>query len=135
MAWHSMIMRRIANMFDADGLTTYTETGVVLTEHTVREPDVSRFRTGVQPDLRRSQFAAADIDLVVEIISPESEKRDRLIKPVEYAAAGIPEFWLVEEHPERPTDAIINIYRLGPTDQFDLARTAALSALEVDWNR
>jgi hypothetical protein len=54
---------------------------------------------------------------------------------VEYAAAGIPEFWLVEEHPERPTDAIINIYRFGPTDQFDLARTAALSALEVDWNR
>jgi Uma2 family endonuclease len=35
-------------------------------------------------------------DLVVEIVSPESDARDRGDKFVEYEAAGIPEYWLID---------------------------------------
>lgn len=35
-------------------------------------------------------------DLVVEIISQESIERDRGTKFVEYEAAGIPEYWLID---------------------------------------
>ncbi len=132
MHWHSMIMRRVANFLEAGGQVVSTEVGVVLARSTVREPDVSRFRPGVYPGPRVSQFAATDFDLVVEIISPESQKRDRLIKPVQYAEAGIPEMWLVDEHPENPMDAMVGVYELTPSQSYKLVRTVALSSLTAE---
>lgn len=38
----------------------------------------------------------AVVTLAVEIVSKGSERMDRWLKPVEYAAAGIPLFWRVE---------------------------------------
>src|SRR5256885_16063915 len=127
--WHALVMRRIANMFEATGRAVSTETGVVLTNRTVREPDVSRFRAGVFPGYRRSQFAADDLDCVVEVISPESEKRDRAIKPDEYAAAGIPEVWLVQEPADDEADAAINGHQLDD-GRYRLVRSVDLSVLE-----
>src|SRR5437868_4226108 len=74
MAWHSITMRVIANMFAAEGRAVLSDVGVVLAPRTVRAPDVMRFRPGVRLDPLRSQFPVSDIDLVVEIISPESMK-------------------------------------------------------------
>ncbi len=132
MRWHAHITRRIANMFEAAGWEVSTETGVVLAPRTVREPDVTRFRREAQPPMRRSQFDAADVDLVVEIVSPESEHRDRVIKPDEYAAARIREFWLVEPEPADDRDAVVNIYQLTPRNNFALVCTVALSKLESE---
>jgi Uma2 family endonuclease len=129
MRWHAIMMRRIANKLEDAGRAVTTETGVVLTDRTVREPDVTRFRAGVNPEYKRSQFPAADADLVVEVVSAESKKRDHLIKPEEYASAGIPEFWLVEEHPDDEADAVVNIYRLAPSGSYALTRTVDLSVL------
>ena len=129
MRWHAVVMRRIANRLESAGRAVTTETGVVLAHRTVREPDVTRFRAGVNPEYKRSQFPAADVDLVVEVVSAESQKRDHLIKPEEYASAGIPEFWLVEEHPDDEADAVVNIYRLTPGGRYDLERSVDLSAL------
>jgi Uma2 family endonuclease len=133
MYWHSHAAHRILGLFLADGRAASCETGVVLAPRTVRTPDVSRFRPEARPDPRDSQFAAADIDLVVEVVSPESRGRDRVTKPLEYAAAGIPEFWLVEEDAQDPDDAVINIFRLtiGPTGQaYTLFRQVNLTVLE-----
>ncbi len=129
MRWHAIVMRRVANMFEGAGRAVTTETGVVLARRTVREPDVTRFRAGVDPGYKRSQFPAADVDLVVEVVSAESEKRDHLVKPEEYAAAGIPEFWLVEEHPDDDADAVVKMYRLTPRGNYALERSVDLSAL------
>jgi Uma2 family endonuclease len=127
--WHAIVMHRIGELFRGAGREVSFETGVVLTDRTVREPDVSRFRAGVLPGYRRSQFPADDLDCVVEVISPESAKRDRIVKPDEYAAAGIPEFWLVEEHADDEADAVVNIYRLN-SGSYALLRSIDLSALE-----
>jgi Uma2 family endonuclease len=129
MRWHAVVMRRIANLFEAAGRAVTTETGVVLARRTVREPDVTRFRAGVNPGYKRSQFPAADVDCVVEVVSAESGTRDRKLKPDEYASAGIPEFWLVEEHPDEDADAVINIYRLTPHGNYAFERSVDLSAL------
>ena len=40
-------------------------------------------------------------DLVVEVISPDSTRRDRVEKLAEYAAAGIPEYWIFDPRPGR----------------------------------
>lgn len=39
---------------------------------------------------------AVDALLVVEIVSPGSERTDRVKKPVEYAEAGIAHYWIIE---------------------------------------
>jgi Uma2 family endonuclease len=125
-AWHGLIKHRIVNLASPQGNSGI---GIVLTEWTVREPDVVRFRADVRPALRSAQFPATDVDLVVEVISPESEKRDRNIKPKEYAGAGIPEFWLVEEHADDEADAVVNVHRLD-NGRYTLVRSVDLSVLE-----
>jgi Uma2 family endonuclease len=132
MRWHAMVMHDIGDLFKKTGRQLSYETGVVLTRRTVREPDVSRFRPGVFPRLRQSQWPADDVDCVVEVVSPESDKRDRVIKPDEYAAAGIPEYWLVEEHPTDEADAVVNIHKLTDAGSYTLVRSVHLSTLQKE---
>lgn len=47
--------------------------------------------------------------LAAEIGSPDSVKRDRVEKPGEYAAAGIPHFWRVERDGQA---AVVHAYQL-----------------------
>ncbi|MEU7996427.1 Uma2 family endonuclease [Micromonospora sp. NPDC049060] len=42
---------------------------------------------------------AGDVLLVVEIVSPGSEGTDTVTKRGEYATAGIPQYWIVEQDP------------------------------------
>jgi Uma2 family endonuclease len=135
MHWHSRTMHRILSIFLDAGREASSETGVVLGPRAVRAPDVTRFRPGFQPEPRSSQFPAAEVDLVVEIVSPESQERDRVVKPLEYARAGIPEFWLVEEDDDAPLNAVVNIFRLtiGPSGQaYALMRRIGLAELEAE---
>lgn len=61
----------------------------------------------------QSRYHAADVVLAVEIVSPDSEDRDRETKPLKYAAAGIPHFWLVEKTGEGRPPAV-HTYELDP---------------------
>jgi Uma2 family endonuclease len=77
-------------------------------------------------------------DLGVEIVSPDSIERDRGEKFVEYEAAGIPEYWLVD-----PLRAEALFYRLGqdgryhrgPIDADGWYRSTVLAGfrLQVAW--
>jgi Uma2 family endonuclease len=72
-------------------------TGVALSLTTSFEPDVLLVDATV-PDI--NHFARADeVTLVVEVVSHGTKRRDRLEKPAEYAAAGIPHFWRIEQNP------------------------------------
>ncbi len=44
----------------------------------------------------KNLVAPADVALVVEVISPGSRDRDLGVKRKEYAAAGIPDYWIVD---------------------------------------
>ncbi|WP_162908180.1 Uma2 family endonuclease [Allorhizocola rhizosphaerae] len=128
MAWHSATARRVEDLFRAAKREVLREIGVVLGPRDVPIPDVVVFREPV--DLDRSQFPAADVTCVVEVISPESVNRDKNAKPAKYAAARIPEFWLVGRLPENPNDAQVEIYKLTPEGGYGLAERALLSELE-----
>ncbi len=54
-------------------------------------------------------------DLVVEIVSPESRRRDRVEKFENYEKAGVREYWLIE--PERQT---VDFYELNEHGIFEL---------------
>ncbi len=46
-------------------------------------------------------------DLVAEVVSPDDPRRDLVTKRFEYAAAGIPEYWIVN-----PSDGTITVLQL-----------------------
>ena len=58
-----------------------------------REPDILFLHAGADP--RRSHTHWTGADLVVEVVSPDDPDRDLVIKRLEYAQAGIPEYWIV----------------------------------------
>jgi Uma2 family endonuclease len=64
-------------------------------------PDIQFFRRDNPTERGHQGLAEGHPDLVVEIISPCSEKYDRVTKLNGYAAIGTPEYWIV--HPERRT--------------------------------
>ena len=61
-----------------------------------REPDLL-FVSREREHLLKKTFLDGAADLAVEIISPESIERDSVTKFVEYEAAGIKEYWLIDE--------------------------------------
>jgi Uma2 family endonuclease len=59
------------------------------------QPDRVFLRTGNQPGFEDKNFQGVP-DLVVEVESPKTRKRDRTIKLNAYRDAGVPEYWRVE---------------------------------------
>jgi len=58
-----------------------------------REPDLLVLLD--ENDPRRQNTFWLGADLVVEIVSPDNPERDTEEKPLDYAATGIPEYWIV----------------------------------------
>lgn len=75
-------------------------------ERLFREPDLMLLRDAGDPRNQERYWLGAD--LVVEVVSPDSPKRDLERKRRDYAAAGIPEYWIVN-----PPDETITVLRLA----------------------
>jgi Uma2 family endonuclease len=77
------------------------------------EPDISVLRAeAVSAEADETGYDAADAVLAVEVVSPESEDRDRERKPQLYAKAGIPHFWRIEKGDGRRP--VVYVYELDP---------------------
>ena len=64
-----------------------------------RAPDVCFVRTG-RLELVRDQFLDGPADLVIEVISPGTERIDRQEKFAEYQLGGVPEYWILDPQHE-----------------------------------
>ncbi|BCM67431.1 MULTISPECIES: Uma2 family endonuclease [Streptomyces] len=107
-------------------LKVVCEMTVVLDRRNGPEPDISVIRAEALTDRRQTHFKAADVLLAVEVVSPDSEARDRDYKPHKYAAAGIPHYWLVDmagqdDHP------VVQVYERG-----EATGTYALTGIHHD---
>lgn len=60
----------------------------------VRAPDLLIARTGAFG--QRGVAKASDVLLAVEILSPSSLRTDTIHKPLDYADAGIPNYWVID---------------------------------------
>jgi Uma2 family endonuclease len=60
-----------------------------------REPDLL-FVSNVHLDRLKPTFVDGPPDLVMEVVSPESQNRDRRHKFNEYESAGVDEYWIVD---------------------------------------
>lgn len=62
---------------------------------TVRAPDVLVMSESLYR-CNPPRIDAGEVLLAVEIVSPGTGRTDRILKPAEYAAAGIPHYWVID---------------------------------------
>ncbi len=77
-----------------------------------REPDLLVVLNAHRERIKQNYLDGA-ADLVVEIVSPESDMRDYGDKRVEYEAAGVPEYWLFD-----PLRRDILVFALGADGRY-----------------
>lgn len=87
------------------GTVFYAPLRVRVAPDRFREPDLVLLLN--VNDSRNQNAFWLGADLVVEIVSPDHVERDTVIKRADYAAAGIPEYWIVN-----PDDATISVLQL-----------------------
>jgi Uma2 family endonuclease len=112
--WHGHLLTRLAaTLMDQapSGFAIGREMSIRLDERNRPEPDLLVTTAAYKPD--QTWFAPEDVRLVVEVVSPESEHRDRNVKLRKYAEAGIAHYWLIEDEGGSPA---VHVYELdGPT--------------------
>jgi Uma2 family endonuclease len=86
----------------AQGLVLFAPLPIRLFSRTYREPDIVYLRPERVRDVRAQPHGA---DLVMEVVSEGTANRERDLvhKRQEYAAASIPEYWIVDPEAQRIT--------------------------------
>jgi len=99
--WHQAVARRLFLQLHAqcppEWEVTYEVAFRVRTDG--RVPDLAVVRSGIPVAPRMVAYTPGDFGLLVEVVSPTSTGMDRVLKPTEYAAAGVPFYWRVENEP------------------------------------
>jgi Uma2 family endonuclease len=112
---------RLRDFVRPRGLGTVRSAGIRVrtTARSIREPDVAFMRR--EHDHRRHNEAWDSADLVAEVVSDDRPSRDKVDKRAEYAAAGIPEYWIAD-----PRDKTLTILTLdsGATEYREAGRYA-----------
>ena len=114
-----------------DDLRVKREMTVVLDRRNGPEPDISVVRADSVTGPRQTRYQASDLVLAVEVVSPDSEARDRDTKPHKYAKAGIPHFWLVEMAGEQDAP-VVHTYLLNPISKTYDSTGTHIKQLAVD---
>jgi Uma2 family endonuclease len=104
--------------------------GVVLDSGEIRTCDVGVFRK--RPTGSGAYHPADEFELLVEIVSPDSRREDREVKPRLYAQAGVSEYWRIEE--SDTGEAVVCVFRLvrveGQPPTYAQTTVTTLEALE-----
>lgn len=87
-----------------------------------RIPDLTIWSS---PQPRSVWLGVGDLVLVVEIVSPGSAAVDGVVKVREYAAAGIPRYWVVERDPAQT----VTLHVLGADKAYEVAAKMPLAWL------
>lgn len=112
--FHTLTMRLLENaLLDQapEHLEAIREMTVKLDGRNRPEPDVLVVPVVADTGPRQTWFNPEDVILAVEVVSADSQDRDREVKPRKYARAGIRHFWRVEEDDGLP---VVYVYELDP---------------------
>ena len=105
------------------GAVFYAPLDIVFSRFDVVEPDLLYLSNERAAQVMTDQNVQGTPDLVIEIGSPSTRKRDETIKRRLYERTGVPEYWVVD-----PEVDVIRVYR---RDGDTFARPIELS-LEAD---
>jgi Uma2 family endonuclease len=102
-----------------------------------REPDLLFISKKNLSNLKRN-YLDGPADLVVEIVSPDSQARDRGDKFYEYEEAGVLEYWILDQTRKRAEFYHLGddgTFKLIDSDENGIYRSKTLEGLwlKVDW--
>lgn len=97
-----------------------------------REPDIMFLAKSNLARLENG-LVRGPADLVIEVISPESEWRDRQTKFQEYAAGSVPEYWLIDPDLQRAEFYRLNDQGLYQSQPLDIENRYYSQALPGFW--
>jgi Uma2 family endonuclease len=122
MSVRTRIMRRIIEqLVGRDDVEIGTEGSIFFSHDTELRPDLIIYRA----DVGTNEMTGADIFLVAEIMKT-SQRRDRELKLPVYAAAGVPEVWLIDLDGQT-----IEVFRAPNTDKGVYTAREALAFTEI----
>lgn len=130
---HQAVSRNLQRVLDRHiveydlGLFYSAPVDVVLSDTTVAVPDMVFIRRGREDIIHELAIEGAP-DLVVEILSPSTASRDRVLKARLYAQLGVPEYWIVD-----PVAETLDVYIRQPSGEFgDAVRKAHEETLTTE---
>ncbi|MFF3159775.1 Uma2 family endonuclease [Streptomyces sp. NPDC057910] len=112
-SWHARVVTRLTSTLDGqapEGFSIDREMTIKLDEKNRPEPDILAVTVPYDPD--RTRYLPSQVALAIEVVSDESADRDRSLKPLKYAQAGIPHYWRVEDENSFP---VVHTYELDET--------------------
>jgi Uma2 family endonuclease len=130
--FHMRTMRLLENaLLDQapDDLDVFREFSIRLNDRNRPEPDVLVVPLGADTGPKDTWLRPEDVILAVEVVSEESEDRDREVKPRKYAAAGVRHFWRVEQNDGLP---VVYVYELDPALKAYVATGIHHNTLKLD---
>lgn len=107
------IQKFISRSCESDYIILYAPVDVILSATEVRQPDLVLIHRN-RIDILSKRGVEGAPDLVVEILSPSSLKRDKIHKLKAYAFYGILEYWIVD-----PATGVLEQYILQE-DRYEL---------------
>jgi Uma2 family endonuclease len=133
---HQLLVLAIGRRLDdfvhrRGGCAVVSPVDVVLAEHSIVQPDVI-YVSGERAEILRRRVEGAP-DLVVEILSPATARRDLGEKLRLYAESGVVEYWIVD--PDRETFTFLENTSAGfrvRLPEGAVYRSAAIVDLELD---
>ena len=128
-SWHDRVIRRLTAALEdvaPGGWTVEAQMTIKLNRRSRPEPDVIVASVPYSPE--RTRFLPAEVELVVEVVSAESEDRDRRYKPGLYADAGIRHCWRIEDEHGLP---VVHTYELDDTTRAYVATGVHRERLSV----
>jgi Uma2 family endonuclease len=90
-----------------------------LTDGPAREPDIL-FLANEHLDRLTEDRLQGPADLIIEVLSDDSIRRDRVEKFREYESAGVAEYWIIDSRPGRQR---ADFFRLGDDGRYELFAT------------
>ncbi len=115
------------------GLVLFSALRVRVRQGKFREPDLLVLLDRDDPRFQDRFWLGAD--LVLEVVSPKGRRRDLVQKPLDYAEAGIPEYWIVDPREETITVLALDgdaYTKHGVFERGGTATSPLLQGLEID---
>ncbi|WP_163970641.1 Uma2 family endonuclease [Oceanobacillus halotolerans] len=89
--------RTLTDACENEYIIMYAPIDVILSDNETRQPDILMINREREHIIEEHAIVGPP-DLVIEILSPNTVKRDRVIKKESYALFGVPEYWIVDYH-------------------------------------
>ncbi len=101
-----LLLSLLAFVRPRGGMVAYAPLRLAVRPGKFREPDLLLLMDAEDPRRQNDYWLGAD--LVAEIVSPDRPQRDTEEKPLDYAEAAIPEYWIV--NPLTDTVTVLVLY-------------------------